>query len=69
MIADKHRRLEDHGSLLVRRAVLRDDWISEAIFEIRAAGQSQWDLQEWDLIIQELENSKLTVGEWLTLYT
>jgi hypothetical protein len=69
MIGVPANDLSAHGSLLIRRAVLRDDWIADEIFNIRAGDQKQWDLWEWDTVLKELQSSTLTVDEWLTLYT
>ena len=75
MIGSPDNRLEDHGSLLMRRAVLRDDWIGEELLNLAAAaympknGANAWTLKEWDTLLAEVQSSTLTVNEWLTLYT
>jgi len=61
--------LEDHGSLLVRRVVDRNDELSEAIFDLAADGQTEWTLEDWDTLVAELTGSNLTVDDWLILYT
>ena len=68
-LPDPSQDLKNYGQLLIRRAVLREDWIAAAICDIRAAEKKQWDLQEWDTALRELKASTLTVNEWLTLYT
>jgi hypothetical protein len=35
-------RLRDHGRLLVRRAVKREDWITDALLDLAAGDQQQW---------------------------
>jgi hypothetical protein len=73
MIGCPANDLTDHGSLLIRRAVLRDDWIGEELLTLATAayypGKKEWDLKEWDTMLAELQSSTLTVAEWLTLYT
>jgi len=69
MIGQPAGDLADHGNLLVRRAIHRDDWISEKIFELAANGQRLWDYQEWRAVEAELEASKLRIRDWLILYT
>ena len=69
VIGQTDNNLSDHGSLLVRRAVLRDDWISEAIFDLAADGQTEWTLKDWDTLVAELEASTLSIADWLVLYT
>ena len=61
--------LADHSSLLLRRAIARDDDVTEAIFDLAADGQTEWTLEDWDTLVAGLEASTLTVGEWLILYT
>lgn len=68
MIGKPERNLRDHGRLLIRRAVLRDDWIAEEIFDIAAADQKLWTPEEWFTLSKELESSDLTVDEFLDLY-
>ena len=67
--AAKPRDLKDHGSLLVRRAVLRDDWIADAILDLAAGDQTEWTLEQWDTLFTDLKKSDLTVEAWLMLYT
>jgi hypothetical protein len=68
MIGDKPRDLNEHGRLLVRRAVHRDDWISEALLDIAAGDQTEWTTQEWDALLTELDACDMTIAEWLTFY-
>ena len=73
MIGRPDNDLTSHGSLLIRRAVLRDDWIGEQLLTLATAayypGKSEWTLPQWDTLMKELQSSTLTVEEWLTLYT
>ncbi len=69
MIGCPDNDITAHGSLLIRRAVLRDDWISDTLLDLAAAGRIKWTLAEWEVLLAEMATSKLTVGEWLTLYT
>ncbi len=73
MIGVPANDLSAHGSLLIRRAVLRDDWIGEELLTLATAayypGKKEWDLSEWNKMLAEMQSSTLTVSEWLTLYT
>jgi hypothetical protein len=69
MIGQPRGDLTDHGHLLVRRAVLRDDWISEEILELAANGQREWTVAEWSDLLAELKASKMRLRDWLVLYT
>ena len=60
--------LEDHGRLLVRRAVLRDDEISQALLDLAAGDQTEWTPQEWFDLSMELENSDMTISDFLVFY-
>lgn len=60
--------LEDYKHLLVRRAVQRDDAVSEAIFTL-ADDKKEWTLEEWNTLLADLDKCDLTIGEWLVLYT
>lgn len=68
MIGQPANDLTAYGSLLVRRAVLRDDWIAEAIFDLASADRTDWTPQQWDTLLKELTESSLTIEQWLTLY-
>ena len=61
-------RLADHGRLLVRRAILRDDWIPHALFDLAAGDQTDWTPQEWFDLSMELENSDMTISDFLVFY-
>lgn len=69
MIGQPRADLTDYGHLLVRRAVLRDDWISDEILELAANGQRDWTVAEWTALLTELQASKLRLRDWLILYT
>lgn len=68
MNATPDRDLSAHGSLLVRRAVLHDDWISDAILNMAAGTRRDWTLAEWDALLSEIMGCDLTVEEWITFY-
>lgn len=69
MIGVPANDLADYGHLLVRRAIQRDDWVTEAIFDLAADGQTEWTLVEWDAVVAKIESSDLTVAEWSIYYT
>lgn len=69
MIGQPQNDLADYGSLLVRRAVLRDDWISDELWELAANGQREWDYRDWLAVESELKMSKMRIRDFLVLYT
>lgn len=61
----KDKLKDEVGNVLVRRVIERDDWAAEAIFEIAAAGKTNWTPVEWAAVICDLERCKLKVSDWL----
>lgn len=61
-------RLREHGRLLVRRAVTRDDWISDAILDLAAGEKDHWSLEEWETLLSEILGSDMTIDEWLDFH-
>ena len=57
------------GRLLVRRAIDRDDWISEAIFDIAAGSKVHWTPQQWKALDHDLHACRLKLADWLDLNT
>ncbi len=53
------------GNLRVSRVVKRDDWTSEAIFNIAAGDKTEWSPLEWQAVLSDLTNCKLKVADWL----
>jgi len=68
VIGQPERDLAEFGHLLIRRAILRDDWVAEAIFDLAAEGQTKWNTRQWDTLLASLENSQQTVAEWVTAH-
>ena len=62
-------RLREHGRLLVRRAVLRDDWIGETLLDLAAGDQTEWTPQQWDALLRDIGESDMTIDEWLDFNT
>ena len=62
-------RLRDHGRLLVRRAVNRDDWIAHALLDIAAGDQTEWTPAQWDTLLAEISGLDMTIDEYLDFYT
>ena len=59
-------RLRDEvGHILIRRVIERDDWVSEAIFDIAAGDKKHWSPIEWAAVLCDLERCKLKVADWL----
>lgn len=69
MHAQPDNDLRDHGRLLVRRAVFRDDWITDALLDLAAGDQHEWTPQEWDTLLAEVSGSDMTIDEFLDFYT
>lgn len=61
--------LRDHGRLLVRRAVNRDDWIAEALLDIAAGDQTDWTPAQWDTLLAEISGNDMSIDEFLDFYT
>lgn len=66
---EKPLDLREHGRLLVRRAVQRDDAIAEALLDLAAGDQREWTPQQWDALLTELDASDMTIDEWLDFHT
>ena len=66
-IVDKLR--DEAGRLLVRRAVNRNDWISEALLDIAAGDQTHWTPQEWTVLLADVRTTRLHIDDWLDLNT
>ena len=60
--------LDDHGHLLVRRAVDRDDAVTLAILDLAVGDQTEWTPQQWDTLLSELAGCDMTIEEWLIFY-
>ena len=65
----KPQDLSEHGRLLVRRAVTRDDWITDALLDLAAGDQTEWTPGEWMDLLMELESSDMTIEEFLIFYS
>lgn len=59
---------ERHGRLLVRRAVDRDDEVSQTLLDLAAGDQREWTPQQWDALLSELTGCDMTIEEWVTFY-
>ena len=57
------------GHLLVRRAVDRSDWISDAILDIAAGQRVHWTPQDWNTLLTDLRRSPGSLADWLDLNT
>ena len=68
MIGRPARDLSEFGHLLIRRAILRGDWVADAIFNIAAEGQTEWSVPQWNTLLAGLESSKQTVDEWIAMH-
>ncbi len=68
MIGQPANDLAAFGHLLVRRAILRDDWVADAIFDLAAGDQKAWSPAQWATLTTELAGSDLRLRDWLILY-
>ncbi len=69
MIGQPTFDIADYGHLKVRRAIQRDDWLSEKIYDLAAADRKEWDTNSWAVLEKELENCELKIKDWIVLYT
>lgn len=60
--------LREHGRLLVRRAVMREDEITDAILDLAAGDRTEWHIAEWFDLLMDLESSDMTISEFLDFY-
>lgn len=68
--ADTLIRLRDEaGHLLVRRVINRNDWVSQAVFNIAAGARKHWNTSDWAALVNDLGASSLTLTDWLDLNT
>jgi len=61
----RDRLQQEVGHILVRRAIQRDDWVADAIFDIAAGDKKEWTVIEWTALLCDLEKCKLKVSDWL----
>ena len=61
-------RLREHGRLLVRRAVQREDWIAQTLLDLAAGDQTEWTPQEWFDLLMEMDSSDMTISEFLDFH-
>ena len=66
-IFDPAEVLRDHGRLLVRCVLDRDDDLTEALLDLAAGEQTNWTPEEWDVLLTELRQTDETVADWLIL--
>ena len=60
---------DEAGHLMVRRVIDRDDWISQAVFNIAAGSRKHWTTPDWNALIRDLGASQLKLTDWLDLNT
>ena len=60
-----HDILNDHGGLLVRRVVERNDEVTDALFEVAIDGRKNWTHREADGLQNSLKRCDMTVRDWL----
>ncbi len=61
----EERLINAVGNLRVSRVVQRNDWTTEAIFDIAAGDQTEWTPLEWQAVLSDLDNCKLKVADWV----
>ena len=59
--------LSEHGGLLVRRVVEREDEVADALFEVATNGRKEWTQRDWSRLLRSLKATNLTVSEWLQM--
>ncbi len=65
MIGQRAFDIHAHGRKLVRRAVVLDGELCDAIMDLAMAHKAAWSLQEAEALNAQLDRSKLTVKDWL----
>lgn len=55
--------------LLVRRVANRDDHLADALFDIAASAKTDWELREWNQVLDRLDSSNETIGRWLNRHS
>ena len=65
MIGQPKFDIQDHGRKLVRRAVVLDDELCDAIMDAAMAHKHAWSLQEANALNDKLDACEMTVAEWL----
>ena len=66
MIGQRAFDIHDHGRKLVRRAVVLDGDLCNAIMDLAMGSQSAWSLLEANALNDELDACELTVAELVT---
>ncbi len=66
MIGQPGFDIHTHGHRMVRRAVVLDGELCDAIMEVAMGSQRAWCLQEIKALNDQLENCEMSVSEWLT---
>ena len=62
---DDHRHLKVCYTLDYPASSQRRQQLMELILDVAAAGQTAFTPAEWDVIVNDIIHSNLTVGEWL----
>ena len=62
---DDHRHLKVCYTLDYPAKSQRRQQLMELILDVAAAGQTAFTPAEWDVIVNDIIHSNLTVGEWL----
>ena len=62
---DDHRHLKVCYTLNHPAKSERRQQLMEYILNLAAGGQTRFTLQEWETLVDEIINSRLTVGEWM----
>jgi hypothetical protein len=52
----------------VKYVLQKPDNLHDALLEIVTQGKSDWDQQEWEALVADIESSDLTVGEYIKPY-
>ena len=50
---------DNHGHRLVRRVIVRNDWVAQAVFDIAAGDRKEWNPRDWRILFKHLRASPL----------
>lgn len=49
----------------VKYVLQQPDDLCDAVLDIVTAGRDVWNLEDWNALVQHIESSELTVGEYI----
>lgn len=62
---EERMMIDDNSTKLVRRIVQNEDELAYLVYRIAAAPITEFDRQEWENILTELDNESRKLGQWV----